>query len=103
MQVVRWQLELGNEVIAQIDADEYVFPFTYGTLVESPEFERFRRFFTDCNDWPDDDEELEALCGEVGARGNFVVRDMCSGVAYAGVCLNHSGGQVVWFRHGDPA
>jgi hypothetical protein len=101
--VVRWQLELDREVVARIDADDYSFPFTYGRLVESPAFERFRRYFTDDNDWPDDDPELEALCGEVQARGRFVLREMPSGVAYRGVCLNHDGGEVVWFRHGDPA
>jgi hypothetical protein len=101
--VVRWQLELGGEVVARVDADEYDFPFTYGRLVESPAFERFRRYFTDPNDWPDDDPGLEALCGEVRARGGFVLRELAAGMAYRGVCLSHDGGEVVWFRHGDPA
>jgi hypothetical protein len=100
--VVRWQLELGDKVIARIDADEYDFPFTYGRLVDSPAFERFRRYFTDDNDWPDDDPQLEALCGEVHDQGCFILREMPTGVAYRGVCLNHDGEQVVWFRHGDP-
>ena len=39
--VVRWQLELGNEVVARIDADEYDFPFTYGLLVDSPTLSGF--------------------------------------------------------------
>lgn len=102
VEVVRWQLELGTEIIARIDADEYDFPFTYGQLVDSPEFERFRRYFTDDNDWLEEDQELEALCGEVLDRGGFVLREVPSGVVYQGVCLNHNGRQVVWFRHGDP-
>lgn len=100
--VVRWHLELGDEIVARIDADEFSFPFTYGVLVDSPAFERFRRYFTDDTTWPEDDEELEALCGEVDDRDDFVLRDTSTGVAYGGVCLNHNGGQIVWFRHGDP-
>jgi hypothetical protein len=99
-EVTRWQLELDGEVIARIDADEYAFPWTYGRLVDSPQFERFLRYFTDSNDWPDDDPELEALCGEVHTRGRFVLRALSTGMAYQGVCLNHDGGQMVWFRHG---
>lgn len=102
-EVIRWQPELGGEVVARIDADDYSFPFTYGRLVGSPGFERFRRYFTDDNDWPEDDAELEAVCGEVMDRGRFVLRDVPAGVVYGGVCLNHDGGDGVWFRHGDPA
>jgi hypothetical protein len=96
-----WHLELASEVIARIEVDEHDFPFFYGRLVDSPEFERFRRYFTDPEDWPDDDTELEALSGEVQSRGQFVLREMASGIAYRGVCLNHDGAQAVWFRHGD--
>jgi hypothetical protein len=71
--------------------------------VDSPGFERFRRYFTDPEGWPEDDPELETLCGEVQSRGRFVLRKLPDGVTYQGVCLNHDGGQVVWFRHGDPA
>ncbi len=102
MNLVRYQLELGGEVIARINAGERDFPWTYGRLVDSPAFERFRRFFTDEADWPDDDPELDALCSDVQSRGGFVLQDMSSGVAYQGVRLNHDGGNSVWFRHGDP-
>ena len=101
--VVRYHLELGGEVVALIEADMYEFPWTYGRLVNSPAFERFRRYFTDDNDWPEDDPELDALCGEVHDRGWFVLRDVSSGVVYPGVLLHHDGRDVVWFRHGDPA
>jgi hypothetical protein len=40
--VVRWHLALGDKIVARIDADEYAFPFTYGVLVDSPAFDRFR-------------------------------------------------------------
>ncbi|MCC7423873.1 MAG: hypothetical protein IT428_26715 [Planctomycetaceae bacterium] len=100
---VRWQLELGDMVIARIDADSYSFPFTYGRMVGSPAFERFRLYFSDPDNWPDDDPQFEALCREIRDRGRFVLREMTSGIAYRGVCLNHDGRDVVWFRHGDPA
>jgi hypothetical protein len=97
-----WQLELGCEIVAKIKTAGYEFPFTYGRLVDSSAFERFRKYFTDSNDWPDEDLSLEALCSEVQNRGGFLLRMMSSGVAYRGICLNHDGGQGVWFRHGDP-
>ncbi len=99
---VRWQLELGGAVVARIDAEEYDFPWTHGRLVDSPAFDRFRPYFSNSDNWPDDDPEFEALCGEVDAAGGFVLRELPGGTVYGGVCLNHDGGQVVWFRHGDP-
>jgi hypothetical protein len=101
--IVRYQLELGGEVVARIDVLGHEFPFTYGRLVDSPAFERFRRYFTDDNDWAEDDPEIEALCGEIQDCGGFLLREMLSGVFYRGVCLNHDGSEGVWFRHGDPA
>jgi hypothetical protein len=100
---MQYRLELGGEVVATIVASGYEFPWTYGRLVNSPEFERFRTYFTDDNDWPENDSDLEVLCGDVQAHGRFRIRDLSSGVAYQGVCLNHDGGDGVWFRHGDPA
>jgi hypothetical protein len=93
-------LELGGEVVAGIvDTGEYDFPWTYGTLVESPEFERFRLYFSDPEDWPDDDPTIEALCGEVQSRGGFVLRDSLTGRSHQGVTLNLRG-ELVWFRIG---
>jgi hypothetical protein len=97
----RWQLELGGEVIAYIDADAYEFPWTYGNLVDSPRFERFRCYFTDEDTWPDNDPAFEALCEEIGAKGRFTLRDTTTDTLYRGVRLNQENG-VVWFRHGDP-
>jgi hypothetical protein len=101
-EVRRWHLELSDEVIAKIDANEFAFPFTYCWLIDSPALERFRKYFTDDTQWADDDQELEELCGEVQDKGGFSLREMPSCVAYQGVCLNHDGSRVVWFRHGDP-
>lgn len=98
----QWQLELGGEVIARIDTDSYEFPWTYGNLVNSPQFERFRLYFTDPDDWADDDEALETLCGDVEARGGFVIRELATNTVYRSVTLNQDR-DVVWFRFGDPA
>jgi hypothetical protein len=97
---IRWHLELGGEVIARIaDADDYDFPWTYGRLVDSPGFERFRLFFSDTDDWPEDDAELEAICGEVQNRGGFVLRDLKTGEVHENLSFNHKG-EYVWFRIG---
>ena len=101
--IVCYHLGLGGEVAARVDVEGYEYPFAYGRLVDSPAFERFRRYFTDDDDWAEDDPEIEALCGEVQGRGGFMLREMSSGTLYRGVCLNHDGREGVWFRHGDPA
>ena len=72
----RWQLELGREVIARIDADFHEFPWTYGSLVDSPQFERFRSYFTSEDEWPEDDPAFEELCGEIQSKGGFAIRDV---------------------------
>lgn len=99
-EAIRWHLELGGEVVARIaDANEYEFPWTYGVLVDSPEFERSRPYFTDPDDWPEDDPAIEALCGEVDARGDFTLRDLQTGQIYPRMWLNQRG-EYVWFRIG---
>jgi hypothetical protein len=99
-ETVRWHLELGGDVIARIaDAHDYEFPWTYGTLVNSPEFERFRPYFTDPDDWLDDDQAIEALCGEVHSSGGFVLRDFQTGQVHPNFRLNQRE-ESVWFRIG---
>lgn len=100
VEAVRWHLELGGEVIARIaDVGEYEFPWTYGVVVESPEFERFRPYFTDPETWPDDDPNMEALCREVDSRRGFLLRDFQTGVEHQPVTLNQNS-TYVWFRIG---
>lgn len=99
-ETVRWYLELGAEVIARIaDGNEYEFPWTCGRLVESPDFERFRTYFTDPDDWKDDDPVTEELCREVQSCGGFVLRDLQTGEVYHGIRLNQRA-ESVWFRIG---
>lgn len=100
MDTVCWQLELGGEVIAAIDVDDFDFPFHHGHLVETAVFERFRPYFEEL-DTDDDDAALDALCMEVVARGRFPLRDTRSGSVYGDVYLHHDGDRV-WFRHGGP-
>jgi hypothetical protein len=100
-EAIRWHLELGDEVIARIaDAHEYEFPWTYGVVVPSSEFERFRQYFTDSETWPEDDPAIEALCAEVNSRGGFRLRDLETGRAYESVTLNQNS-EYVWFRFGN--
>jgi hypothetical protein len=98
----RWQLELGGDVIALIDADSYEFPWTYGNLVDSPQFDRFRSYFSNEDDWPEDDPTFEELCGEILSKGGFAIRDLSTNTLYHGVRLNQEK-DVVWFRYGDSA
>jgi hypothetical protein len=99
---IRWQLELGGKVIAKIaDAKEYEFPWTYGIIVDSPEFERFRRFFTDPDDWADNDPELEALTAEVHSKGEFLLRNLQTGKLHHPFRMNQNR-EYVWFRIGWP-
>ena len=97
-----WQLELGGEVVGRIVADAYEFPWTYGNLVDSPQFERFRTYFTNEDDWPEDDPAFEKLCGEINSKGGFAIREVSTNTLYRGVRLNQEK-DVVWFRHADPA
>jgi hypothetical protein len=97
-----WQLELGGALIARIDADSFEFPWTYGTLVDSPQFERFRVYFTNDENWPESDPVFESLCGEIDAKGGFAIREMSTNILYRDVRLNQEN-NIVWFRHGDPA
>jgi hypothetical protein len=99
--VVRWQLELGGEVISRIDADDYEFPWTYGRLVDSPGFDRFRVFFGNPDDWPET-PEFEALCREITAKGDFALREVPAAAVYRSVTLRQEG-EVVWFRYGEAA
>ena len=101
MRARRWRLELGDEVVAVIDCDFYEFPWTYGELVDSSRFERFRLYFSNSDAWPEHDAELEKLLGEIKSRGGFSIRDMSSGTAYRSPGLHHDG-SLVWFRHGNP-
>ena len=81
------------------------FPWLYGTLVDSPAFERFRPYFTDDTTWAEDDPAIEALCGEIQDRGLFALRDLRTGQLRLGVPL-YQDGDTVWFRislrHANP-
>lgn len=97
---VRWHLELGTEVVAYIeDAHIYEFPWTYGVIVASPQFERFRTYFTDSETWADDDATIESLCDEVLSRGGFILRDLQSGRVHLNPTFNQKD-ESVWFRIG---
>ena len=56
---IRWQLRFGDQVIADAYATDW--PWTYGTLVDSPHFEKFRKYFSDWDLYDDDDPEKDEL------------------------------------------
>ena len=96
-QTTFWHLMLGDAMVASIQCDSAEFPWTYGKLVESPEFEKFRVFFSDEDSWPET-LEFEELCNEIHARGKFSLLNTATEVSYRSFRLNHDG-NVIWFRY----
>lgn len=94
----RASLELGGEAIAEIVVDDYEFPWTYGHLLRSEKFERFRTYLSDVDSWPEDDPELEQVCSEVNAKGHFRLRCLRTGIIFTDIVLHHQG-SIVWFRY----
>jgi hypothetical protein len=96
--IIRWQLELGDEVIAQIiDEHAYEFPWATGRLVDSPRFERFKDYFNSAEDgrW---NEDLEVLGTEIQTRGDFILRDLKTGAIRSSVSLYEGCDNTVYFR-----
>ncbi|NIX77208.1 hypothetical protein [Microvirga terricola] len=93
----RLVLELGGEAIAEIAVKAIDFPWTYGRLLDTSKFERYRPYFTDASSWPDDDQELDQLCSEVKLKGGFHLRCLTTGARFTDVVLNQED-EVVWFR-----
>ena len=94
-----WQLELGGEIVARLTGDEVDFPWTYATLIDAATFDRFRRYFSDEETWPDT-PQFDALLAEVQAKGGFVLRNLRTGESFGSVRL-HQEGNTVWFRYGE--
>lgn len=96
--VVRWQLKFGDRVIASIaDANFTDWPWTYGRLIDSPMFEKYRKYFTDSELWDDDDPEIDALIEEIRSIGEITLHDAKTGRVYSNPTFNHDG-ESVWFR-----
>jgi hypothetical protein len=96
--ITRWQLELGDEVVAKIiDEHAYEFPWARGRLVDSPGFERFKDYFDSAEDgrWS---EDLEVLSAEIEARGDFILRDLQTGTISSSVILYNFADNIVCFR-----
>lgn len=92
-----WHLRLGDALIAIIRYDSYEFPWTYGKLIYSPEFERFRVYFSDEDSWPET-QEFDDLCEEIHRCGKFSIGNAETGERFSNLRLNQSGDQV-WFRY----
>jgi hypothetical protein len=101
MDIIRWQLELGDEVIGQIiDEHAYEFPWAIGRLVDDSKFERFRGYLN--FDYNDEDrvwsESLEEFSEEIKARGGFILRDLETGMVESDIILYDYGNNLVCFR-----
>jgi hypothetical protein len=96
---IRWQLRFGDHVIANVeDAHAVDWPWTYGTLVDSPQFERFRKYFTPWDlDDDDDDPEIDELIEIIKKMGEITLHDNKTNRTYTNPVFNHSG-ESVWFR-----
>lgn len=92
-----WHLKLGNETIATIRSTSFDFPWTYGELCDSPQFERFRIYFSDEELWPET-QEFEDLCLEIRERGDFYIFNSDKGESFRNVSINQDGNDV-WFRY----
>lgn len=96
--IIRWQLELGDEVVAKIiDEHAYEFPWATGRVVDSPGFERFKDYFDSAEDrqWSDD---LEVISAEIEAKGDFILRDLQTGKISSSVILHQLADNMVCFR-----
>lgn len=96
-QATIWHLKLGKETVATVRSNSFDFPWTYGELYDSPQFERFRTYFSDDELWPDT-EDFEDLCSEIRDRGRFYIFNSDTGESFRNVTFNQDG-NVVWFRY----
>lgn len=97
-QEVRWELRFGEHVVAHImDAHATDWPWTYGTLVDSPEFEIYRKYFTDWDLSNDDDPVIDELISKIQSLGEITLNDMKTGRIYSNPTFNQNG-DTVWFR-----
>ena len=95
---IRWELRFGEHVIAKIaDAQSADWPWTYGTLVNSPEFEMYREYFTDSEMWDDNDVELDQLISTIESMGEISLHDLKTERTYNNPTFNQNGDSV-WFR-----
>jgi hypothetical protein len=91
-----WELILGSDIVGKIVNVGFEFPWTLGMLIDSPDFERFRVYFSDEDDWPET-EEFDAMVDEIRSRGGFQLRNLSSGEQHRSFRLNQQGNDV-WFR-----
>ncbi len=66
-----WTLRLGSEVLAVLWFESFATPWVTVRLEAEDGFERFRGYFGDVEDWPEEDGPFYAMVAEVKARGGF--------------------------------
>jgi hypothetical protein len=97
---IRWQLELGGDIIAEIiDQDQHDFPWDYGRLVDDTKFKRFANYFhyLEEENWNDCADDIKAISEEVSSLGGFILRDLKTGKTHEPI-LYDFGNLFVWFR-----
>jgi hypothetical protein len=95
---IRWRLRFGDTLIAEIaDADCTDWPWTYGRLVDSSTFDRFRKYFTDWDLSDDEDPEIDELIDEIQSMGPITLIDEETNRTYDNPTINQNGNSI-WFR-----
>ena len=95
---ILWRLRFGDTLIAEIaDADYADWPWTYGRLVDSSTFDRFRKYFTDWDLSDDEDPEIDELIDEIHSMGPITLMDEETNLKYDDPTINQDG-YWIWFR-----
>jgi hypothetical protein len=94
---VEWHLLLGSALVATIQTTDVDFPWTYGDLVDSARFHKYRVYFSDEDDWPETDE-FASLCSEIRDSGSFSLLNTATQQTFRSFRLNHEA-NIVWFQY----
>jgi hypothetical protein len=95
--LIDWHLYLGDELIAELRSETIDFPWTFGKLINSSKFERFRTYFSDEDYWPET-QEFDDLIKEIHHRGKFSIANIQTGERFHNLRFNQDGDDV-WFRY----
>lgn len=70
--VQKWELTLGERAMAELWFDSYETPWITVRVKAGPGFDRFRSYFAQEDDWPDEgDRGFESVLDEVTMLGGF--------------------------------
>jgi len=99
-QETHWQLLLGKEVVANINAYVGNSATMYGELERSPQFDRYRIYFIPQEQLYDHDPSYDRIAREAKAKGGFRLKDTETGEVFW--CVSFvADGRNVHFECGD--